>query len=237
MQDSYTHTQWQSHRFSFLLGSLLLYVLAAPLILLAQRALLIQSIAFVFLAAILLAAVLATGRGPRWRRALILMAVGVGLLNIGGFVTNIAGLEIGFYVLSIGFLSCIAWLTIQRLIQSVRVNRETLAAAFCAYIVLVLVWANAYSLVETLSSGSFSYSGEVSDAAQVMHFGFGDAMMSLYYSFVTMTTLGYGDVTPATGMARMLAALQAFIGQLYVAVLVARLVGLQIASSARPAET
>jgi len=54
--------------------------------------------------------------------------------------------------------------------------------------------------------------------------------MLLYYSFVTMTTLGYGDITPASGIARMLASLQAFAGQLYIAVLVARLVGLQIAA-------
>ncbi len=49
-----------------------------------------------------------------------------------------------------------------------------------------------------------------------------------YYSFVTMTTLGYGDIVPASPVARMCAVLQAVLGQLYLAVLVARLVGLHI---------
>ncbi len=227
MQNSEIH--WHSHRFSFLLGALLLYILAAPLLQLAQRPILIQVLAFLLFAGILISAVLATGRGPRWRRALILMAVGAAALNIAAYVTGAAGLDVAFYVLSLIFLCCIALLAIQRLMQSTRVSYETMAASICAYIVLILAWANAYSLVETLAPGAFNFSAASGDTAQVMHFGFGDAMMSLYYSFVTMTTLGYGDVTPAIGMARTLAALQAFTGQIYIAVLVARLVGLQIA--------
>ncbi len=53
----------------------------------------------------------------------------------------------------------------------------------------------------------------------------------IYYSFVTMTTLGYGDIVPVNPAARMLSVLQALTGQLYLVVLVARLVGLHIAHS------
>jgi len=231
MHNSEVH--WQSNRFSFLLGALLLYVLAAPLLQLAQWPALIQILAFMLFAGILISAVLATGRGPRWRSALILMAVGTAILNIAANVTGVAGFDIAFYVLTLIFLACIALLTIQRLMQSTRVSYETMAASICAYIVLILTWATAYSLLDTIAPGSFNFSAAPDDATQVMRFGFGDAMMSLYYSFVTMTTLGYGDITPAIGMARMLAALQAFVGQIYIAVLVARLVGLQIATASR----
>jgi voltage-gated potassium channel Kch len=64
-----------------------------------------------------------------------------------------------------------------------------------------------------------------------MQFGTDNASLSLYYSFVTLTTLGYGDVSPAVPLSRMLAALEALTGQLYIAVLVARLVALQILHS------
>ena len=55
-----------------------------------------------------------------------------------------------------------------------------------------------------------------------------EAVLPLYYSFITLTTLGYGDVVPVSAAARMFAAIEAVMGQLYLAVLVARLVGLHI---------
>jgi hypothetical protein len=60
-----------------------------------------------------------------------------------------------------------------------------------------------------------------------------DIINFVYYSFVTQTTLGYGDITPITAPARSLSLLEAVIGQLYVAVLIARLVGIHIAQSSR----
>ena len=56
-------------------------------------------------------------------------------------------------------------------------------------------------------------------------------MTALYYSFVTMSTLGYGDIVPRSSLARMAAALQAIVGQLYLVVLVSRLVGIHIAQA------
>ena len=226
-----THSHWQSHRFSILLGMILLFILGSPLLSLSRYPVMTQFIASGLFAAILISAVLATGQGARWRLALILMGAGVALLNLAAYASGTIQLEIGFYVLTLAFLGSVAVLTIQHLMRSRRPDYDTLAAALCAYAVLVLFWASAYSLVETAVSGSFGYSGDTADVPQVMHFGFGDSMMSIYYSFVTITTLGYGDVTPVTAVARMLAALQAFFGQAYIAILVARLVGLQLAAS------
>jgi hypothetical protein len=63
----------------------------------------------------------------------------------------------------------------------------------------------------------------------VMQFDGAKASFAVYYSFVTLTTLGYGDVIPQSSPARLLAALEALTGQIYLAVLVARLVGLHVA--------
>jgi hypothetical protein len=64
-----------------------------------------------------------------------------------------------------------------------------------------------------------------------MRFGGEQSLYPIYFSLVTMTTLGYGDITPDSDTSRMLASMEAVIGQIYLAVLVARLVGLQIAQS------
>ncbi len=59
----------------------------------------------------------------------------------------------------------------------------------------------------------------------------GLCLPALYYSLVTMTTLGYGEVIPTTPVTQMAASVQSLVGQLYVAVLVARLVGMHVAAS------
>ena len=66
-----------------------------------------------------------------------------------------------------------------------------------------------------------------------MRLGKEPAGVEFYYSLVTMTTLGYGDIVPVTPAARSLTTLEAVVGQLYLAVLVARLVGLHVADSIR----
>lgn len=226
-----TKSHGQSHRFSILLGLILLFMVAWPLSSLSVHPVVAQILGSGLLLAILISAVMATGSGARWRLILSIMGVAIVLLNLATYATDATMFEITFYVLTLVFLGIVATLTIKHLIRSRRPDYDTLAAALCAYAVVVLFWASAYSLVETLQSGSFTYSGDVADVPQAMHFGFGDSMMSIYYSFVTITTLGYGDVLPVTALARMLAALQAFFGQAFVAILVARLVGLQIAAS------
>ena len=104
----------------------------------------------------------------------------------------------------------------------------------------------AYSLLATCQRGAFHYSlasisrnAEDSNAedsnfegSNPMRLGSEPAGLEFYYSFVTMTTLGYGDIVPVSSAARGLATLQAVVGQLYLAVLVARLVGLYVAESA-----
>ncbi len=94
--------------------------------------------------------------------------------------------------------------------------------AVAAYLLLGVIWATAYSLVELLRPGSFS--GPVSAA---------DGSRSwLYFSFVTLTTVGFGDVLPVHPVARSLAILEAVTGPLYLTILLARLVSLAVAPGA-----
>jgi hypothetical protein len=88
------------------------------------------------------------------------------------------------------------------------------------YLLLSVVFAIAYSLVEILNSGSFQMSGGLPD---------GDTSRTFYYfSVITLTTTGYGDITAVNPFARTLVMMEAFVGQLYPAILIARLVTLHV---------
>jgi hypothetical protein len=99
------------------------------------------------------------------------------------------------------------------------VNVEVLCASLSAYLMLGLMWTMAYWLVDQLTPGAFAFNG---NAERQSIRGFN----AFYFSFITLSTVGYGDITPVSKVARMLAAMEAMTGLLYVAVLIARLVSL-----------
>jgi len=118
------------------------------------------------------------------------------------------------------------WNIIRYLMTEREVTADTLYGAVSAYLLLGLIFGTAYGIVETVSPGSFANLPVDSVDGR----GLGSASIALdYFSLVTLTTLGYGDVTPLSQMARSLAVLEAVAGQFYLAVLVARLVGLFMA--------
>ena len=96
------------------------------------------------------------------------------------------------------------------------VNRHRIEGAVAAYLLLGLAWALAYELVGLLAAGAFSGTGRSGPERPDL----------VYFSFVTLTTVGYGDVTPVHPVARSLAVAEALTGQLYPAILLARLVSL-----------
>ena len=102
------------------------------------------------------------------------------------------------------------------------VTRDLITGAAVVYLFMALMWTFIFVVVETLHPGSFNLpEGQGLEATR--HF--------LYYSFVTLTTLGYGDITPITPLARSLCILEAVIGQLYLVVQVAWLVGVHVSQS------
>lgn len=123
------------------------------------------------------------------------------------------------HALLIVFYAVVTWGILQHIIfsHSIRVRRETLYESVCVYLLLGLLWGTLYSFIEHLSPGSFhlapdSYSGAL---------GWSDF---LYHSFVTLTTVGYGDLVPVAPMARSFTVLEAVAGVFYTTALIARLV-------------
>ena len=100
------------------------------------------------------------------------------------------------------------------------VNTEVLCASISAYLMLGLMWTMAYWLVDQLTPGG-AFSFNTNAGKQSMN-GFN----AFYFSFITLSTVGYGDITPLSRIARWLAATEAMTGLLYVTVLIARLVSL-----------
>lgn len=113
-----------------------------------------------------------------------------------------------------------------------RITADKIYGAICVYLLIGFAWAFVYAILEQLQPGSFQLPeqmGGVSD--YVAH-----VMRMRYFSFVTLTTVGYGDIVPRSAAAQNLAALEAVMGQIYLAVLVARLVGLHIVHATAPQE-
>lgn len=106
------------------------------------------------------------------------------------------------------------------ILHAPRVNSEVLYAGVAIYLMLGLLWAFAYTLVYRTVPDSFAFT--VGPASSHSMNGFN----SLYFSFVTLSTVGYGDIIPVSGVARLLAIAEATFGMFYVTLLIARLVAL-----------
>lgn len=105
---------------------------------------------------------------------------------------------------------------LRRALGSGVVDAEELCAVMSAYILLGVMWAAAYSILNALDPAAFNLSPKDAEAPW-------NAL--LYFSFVTLTTLGYGDITPVSPLARAWSGAEAMTGTVYLAVLVAHLVG------------
>jgi hypothetical protein len=150
--------------------------------------------------------------------------VSVGLALVASIVAVINGQDqaqgVAFIIMALLVVTCpIAILS--RIIHHKRVTLETLLAAICVYVLIGLLFAYldiAYQLL-----GGTSY------FAQSGHHGPSDFV---YFSFITMTTVGYGDLSPANGLPRTTAVLEALAGQIFLVVLVSRLVAMYTPTSA-----
>ena len=100
-----------------------------------------------------------------------------------------------------------------------------ITGAVAAYLMVGMIWALAYYLITLWVPGAFSVQGSFGP-------GQGESLQShlFYFSFVTLTTIGYGDIVAVHPMARMLVILEGVVGQLFPAILIARLVSLQVQS-------
>lgn len=181
----------------------------------------------VFFSLLIVAVLLMVFEEPELRRT----AFSLGLAAfLGIWVGHAVGGSVGrvclvsAYLLAAGFFA-FALYGILRAIFVKQVSGDAIFGAVCGYLLLGIIWSLLYYAVETASPGSFSIPppGTTDVSAQRL-----DRGALSYYSFITLATVGYGDVTPLTPLARTLAWIEAIAGQFYLAVLVAGLVGFKV---------
>ena len=154
------------------------------------------------------------------RLVFILGLIPASLTIVFATLTVVTGQDLFRYLMLIsafGF-SCVAIkYSMREVFLSGSVDLNKIIGSVCVYLLLVFVWAIAYDLLELATPGSFHGLAASRDLSRFDEF--------TYFSLVTMTTLGYGDITPVSSFARIVSAVQAGIGSLYLAVVIARLVG------------
>ena len=204
-----------NNNFIYLLAALLILLFGIPLAqdLSVASAPLIRSLMFSLL---LVVGIWSLKDGGRF------FTIGMAFV-IAGLVLNLLAASIdsqplfyGSIAAIVGFLLIAIVFTLRQVVFGTEMTFNRLVGAVCVYLLLGTIWAFTYSLVDALSPGSFT---GISPQE-----GRGWDSDWLYFSFVTMTTLGYGDISPVSASARVLAYMQAVFGQFYVAILVAGLV-------------
>jgi 4-amino-4-deoxy-L-arabinose transferase-like glycosyltransferase len=126
------------------------------------------------------------------------------------------------------FLCVVTGAVLYKVLRKGRVTAHRVGGAIVVYLMLGLIWASAYSLIYIHDPASFDLGRSVETTDELSVIQTRGTGRLVYFSFVTMTTLGYGDVTPQSEAAGTLAILQALTGQIYLAVILARIVSLLV---------
>ncbi len=161
----------------------------------------------------------------------IVLALPTTAFWVGGRVEDSVLLAFVGLAFSAAFFLYIVGVLLHGVLKSKEVDADTLYGAVTAYLLIGVTWAFFYAMVYIIVPNAFTF-GLLTTYVEADTM-FGDLRFFIYYSLVTLSTLGYGDITPLAPMARTLASLEAVLGQLYIAVAVAALVGTHIAQKQR----
>jgi hypothetical protein len=154
------------------------------------------------------------------RRQAIQIAACVALAPIVLFVNSAELLGLTYLLPAILLVTATLPVTVSRVLHHRRITAETVLGALCAYVLIGLLFAFLYLAVQELRDGSFF--AQPGSHAQSEY---------VYFSFVALTTLGFGDLSPAVGLPQALTVLEALLGQVFLVTLVARLVTLWVRQS------
>jgi hypothetical protein len=207
------------NRFFFLFISLLAMIFLGPFI---EGFHYLRILFSVFLTAVFLSAIYAISQKRRTAYiAVFLLLPTLAFTWISYFVDS-TGLYLGSRFSVVVFFVFIIIKILAFIFRQDEVSSDLIVGAAVVYLLMAETWAAVYQILETLSPGSFAMpDGQLQNSLQLFE----------YYSLVTITTLGYGDVTPLTSVASSLSTLEAVIGQLYLVITVAFLVGVHVSQS------
>jgi hypothetical protein len=210
-----------NNNFSYLLVALLIFILGAPIA--YDLDLISLRLSGVVGASSLLAVGIWSLRSAGWLFFASMFVVIAGIiLNILSIAREDDMLRIIALLAMFVFLLLVTFNTLQQVAVGNDINPNRIVGAICVYLLLGVMWSIGYGAVEYAQPGSFNGLTELLSPLWSPDW--------IYYSFVTITTLGYGDITPLTQTARTLSFAEAIVGQFYIAVLVAGLVSAYIST-------
>lgn len=203
------------HKIAFMLISILLVNIAYPISELGTAA------ALLFIGFYLVLTGSAMYLVSSNRRLLIAAVLLGSVIAVTGSITVTSGFtlmwaQLAWYASLLIQVLLVITLLVTFITRSVRVTREVLFAAIAIYFLLAGLFTAMYTILESIAPGAFVSSNGAEITWQQLN----------YFSLVTISTLGYGDITPVTSTAQSLSALEASIGTLYIAVLIGRFVSL-----------
>jgi len=158
-----------------------------------------------------------------WLRKSFIFPLAILTISIVSNKLSNAGFDQFYLLLLLSFFIFTAFKTAKQVLFTGKIDVNKILGAICLYLLLGLIWAVLFTLLQLAFPDSFQ-------AMQHNNQWFMLFPDFVYFSFVTMTTLGFGDISPNLPVARFLVYLEAIIGQFYMAILVASLVGSRMAS-------
>jgi len=214
-------------RYTILLISILAMILTQPIFAGHQR---LQSLATLTMSVVLLSALYTLNLSRAYFTVGLLVMVPA---FIGRWVLQFhhsQSLEVFAAITASTFILLTVIALVRELFSIRRVTLDSISAAICAYLLLGIGWGFIFAVIELEHPGSFTAAlllpgvGPGSPILRALH-------NFIYYSFVCLTTTGYGDIAPKSDIARVMSVLESIMGQMYLAILIARLVSLEVAQS------
>ena len=206
-------------RNAFLLIGLLTLIVVSPVLSDVESGLLIELV----FDGILLGGVYSVGAGKHRWPFLVLTVATLGI-RWGERLSGVEALDVSALYATIVWLAYAVWIIISQLFQRRDVTVDTILSAVVTYLLVAVAFAIAFEVIELRSPGSFSgLPISTGNDRPELH----NSIM--YFSLVCITTMGFGDMVPVSNVARPLVVLEGVFGQFYLAVMIARLVGLHIA--------
>lgn len=223
MNETNPHSRpWVRYRFTILLAMIFLLLVVSPFL---EDLIRLRFLFNTFLSGVLVVAVYALSQKIRNIVIGALLAIPMLISIWANYFVRIDEIFLIGRICGIFFIAFTIFHVLRHIFRVQEVTRDTIAGAAAVYLLFALMWAFIYDVVELLQPDSFAIS-----ATQMLM----PRNIFIYYSFVTITTLGYGDIIPVTYIATSLAALEAIAGQLYLVVLVAWLVGMYVSRKSGP---
>jgi len=147
------------------------------------------------------------------------------LFVVAGAVLDKAGFSYAHLILLLCFFIWMTKLLLHQVLFTGAVDGNKIIGAICIYMLLAMIWAMLYLLIAQALPGSFN---GVPQAPWLENFS-----AATYFSFVTITTLGYGDISPVLPLARFLVTMEAIVGVFYMAIVVASLIGVRMTEGSK----